>query len=61
MILTSKLMRSLPIAALTFALGTVMTSAAAQSPAEFYEGKTITILLGHPSGGSYDHGLPPNT
>jgi tripartite-type tricarboxylate transporter receptor subunit TctC len=45
---------SLPIAALTFALGTVMTPAAAQSPAEFYKGKTITILLGHPPGGSYD-------
>jgi hypothetical protein len=30
-------MRSLPIAALTFALGTVMTPAAAQSPAEFYK------------------------
>jgi tripartite-type tricarboxylate transporter receptor subunit TctC len=28
--------------------------AAAQSPAEFYKGKTITILLGHPPGGSYD-------
>lgn len=54
MILTSKLMRSLPIAALTFALGTVMTPAAAQSPAEFYKGKTITIMLGHPPGGSYD-------
>ncbi len=54
MILTSKLMRSLPIAALTFALGTVITPAAAQSPAEFYKGKTITILLGHPPGGSYD-------
>src|SRR5262245_259059 len=47
-------MGSLPIAALTFALGTVMTSASAQSPAEFYKGKTITILLGHPPGGSYD-------
>ena len=26
----------------------------AQSPAEFYKGKTITIVLGHPPGGSYD-------
>jgi len=54
LILTSKLMRSLPIVALTLALGTVMTPAAAQSPAEFYKGKTITIMLGHPPGGSYD-------
>jgi tripartite-type tricarboxylate transporter receptor subunit TctC len=28
--------------------------AAAQTPAEFYKGKTITIVLGHPPGGSYD-------
>ena len=28
--------------------------AVAQSPAEFYKGKTITIVLGHPPGGSYD-------
>jgi hypothetical protein len=54
LILPSKLVRSPPIAALTFALGTVMTPAAAQSPAEFYKGKTITIMLGHPPGGSYD-------
>jgi tripartite-type tricarboxylate transporter receptor subunit TctC len=26
----------------------------AQSPADFYKGKTITIVLGHPPGGSYD-------
>jgi len=59
LILTSKLRRSLPIAAVTFALGTVITPAAAQSPAEFYKGKTITIMLGDPPGGSYDlHGLP---
>ena len=54
MFLTSALMRSLRIAALMFALGIVMTPAAAQSPAEFYKGKTITIMLGHPPGGSYD-------
>src|SRR5499425_2432866 len=47
-------MCSVPIAALTFALGIVVTPAAAQSPAEFYKGKTITIVLGHPPGGSYD-------
>jgi tripartite-type tricarboxylate transporter receptor subunit TctC len=28
--------------------------AAAQSPADFYKGKTIHILVGHPPGGSYD-------
>jgi tripartite-type tricarboxylate transporter receptor subunit TctC len=28
--------------------------ATAQSPAEFYKGKTLTIVLGHPPGGSYD-------
>jgi tripartite-type tricarboxylate transporter receptor subunit TctC len=28
--------------------------AAAQPPEQFYKGKTITILLGHPPGGSYD-------
>jgi tripartite-type tricarboxylate transporter receptor subunit TctC len=54
LILTSELRRSLPIAAVTFALGTVITPGAAQSPAQFYKGKTITILLGHPPGGSYD-------
>ena len=54
MIVTFKLMGSLPIAAVTFVLGIVMTPAAAQSPAEFYKGKTVTILLGHPPGGSYD-------
>jgi hypothetical protein len=37
-------MRSLPIAAPMFAFGIVMTPAAAQSPAEFYKGKTITII-----------------
>jgi len=39
-------MRSLPIAAEMLALGIVMTPAAAQSSAEFYMGKTITIMLG---------------
>jgi tripartite-type tricarboxylate transporter receptor subunit TctC len=31
-----------------------ISPASAQSPAEFYKGKTITIVLGHPPGGSYD-------
>jgi hypothetical protein len=61
--LSSNLMRSLPIAALMSALGIVMTPAAAQSPAEFYKGKTITIMLGHPPAARtiYTHGLPPIT
>ncbi len=29
-------------------------SAQAQSAADFYKGKTLTILIGHPPGGSYD-------
>ncbi len=34
---------------------TVATSvpAAAQTPEQFYKGKTVTIMLGHPPGGSY--------
>jgi tripartite-type tricarboxylate transporter receptor subunit TctC len=32
----------------------VASPAVAQSPEEFYKGKTITIVLGHPPGGSYD-------
>jgi tripartite-type tricarboxylate transporter receptor subunit TctC len=28
--------------------------AAQQSPEQFYKGKTITLLIGHPPGGSYD-------
>ena len=27
--------------------------AAAQTPEEFYKGKTVTVMLGHPPGGSY--------
>lgn len=63
LILPSKLMRSPPITALTFALGIVMTPAAAQSPAEFYKGKTITIMLGiRPAARTMcTHGLRPIT
>jgi tripartite-type tricarboxylate transporter receptor subunit TctC len=32
----------------------MMHPAAAQSVEEFYRGKTLTIMLGHPPGGSYD-------
>jgi tripartite-type tricarboxylate transporter receptor subunit TctC len=43
------------VAALAVICGIAAASpAAAQSPAEFYKGKTITIVLGHPPGGSYD-------
>jgi tripartite-type tricarboxylate transporter receptor subunit TctC len=35
-------------------VGGAAVPAAAQSPEQFYKGKTITILLGHPPGGSYD-------
>jgi tripartite-type tricarboxylate transporter receptor subunit TctC len=30
------------------------SSASAQSVEDFYRGKTVTILIGHPAGGSYD-------
>ena len=43
------------VATLAIICGLGATSPAlAQSPAEFYKGKTITIVLGHPPGGSYD-------
>ena len=45
--------RAVATLATIFALG-MATPAVAQSPAEFYKGKTITIVLGHPPGGSYD-------
>jgi tripartite-type tricarboxylate transporter receptor subunit TctC len=45
--------RAVATLAVIFGLG-VATPAVAQSPAEFYKGKTITIVLGHPPGGSYD-------
>ena len=32
----------------------VTSFASAQSVADFYRGKTVTILIGHPAGGSYD-------
>jgi tripartite-type tricarboxylate transporter receptor subunit TctC len=45
----------MPIALATAlcAMGFVLP-VAAQTPAEFYKDKTITIVLGHPPGGSYD-------
>jgi tripartite-type tricarboxylate transporter receptor subunit TctC len=38
--------------AVIYAIGAA--SPAVASPEEFYKGKTITIVLGHPPGGSYD-------
>lgn len=45
--------RAVATLALICGLGAA-TPAVAQTPAEFYKGKTITIVLGHPPGGSYD-------
>lgn len=45
----------LAVATLLVISGLAASSPApAQSPEEFYKGKTITIVLGHPPGGSYD-------
>jgi tripartite-type tricarboxylate transporter receptor subunit TctC len=45
----------LAVATLLIICGLAASSPApAQSPEEFYKGKTITIVLGHPPGGSYD-------
>src|SRR3546814_12339000 len=41
-------------AALLAAAFTVPTGAQAQDAADFYEGKVVTILIGHAPGGSYD-------
>jgi len=50
--------RLLPAAAAAFAFAVcalTASSAAAQDSVEaFYRGKTVTILIGHPAGGSYD-------
>lgn len=46
-----KMFRTLVAAA---ALVAVAVPAAAEAPAEFYKGKTVTILVGSPPGGGYD-------
>lgn len=46
--------RTLPTLIVAAACSVGAAPAGAQSPADFYRGKTITILLGHPPGGSYD-------
>jgi tripartite-type tricarboxylate transporter receptor subunit TctC len=42
------------MATLAVICGLAAEPVAAQTPEEFYKGKTITIVLGHPPGGSYD-------
>ncbi|MPZ39653.1 MAG: hypothetical protein GEU95_16660 [Rhizobiales bacterium] len=44
----------LAIATLAVICGLGAAPAAAQTPEQFYKDKTITIVLGHPPGGSYD-------
>lgn len=47
-------MRRNLMATLGLAAAAVAGSAAAQSPEETWDGRTLTILIGHPPGGSYD-------
>jgi tripartite-type tricarboxylate transporter receptor subunit TctC len=48
--------RTLPALKIAAALAAIAGAvpAAAQTPEAFYKGKTITVVLGHPPGGSYD-------
>jgi tripartite-type tricarboxylate transporter receptor subunit TctC len=46
------MMRLMAWACLALVCG--MTSAAAQSVADFYKGKTVTMMIGTPAGGGYD-------
>jgi tripartite-type tricarboxylate transporter receptor subunit TctC len=49
------LMRTAAAAALVFAmLAGTFAPASAETPEEFYKGKTLRIIIGHPPGGSYD-------
>src|SRR5512134_285781 len=34
-------------------VGVAVTPAPAQTPEQFYKGKTVIVMLGHPPGGSY--------
>jgi len=46
---------SIVIAALAAAtISTIAHPVAAQSVEQFYKGKTVTVMIGHPPGGSYD-------
>lgn len=49
-------MKHLAIAGAAFAIAGTMAfhQALAETPAEFYKGKTVTILIGFPPGGGYD-------
>ena len=42
---------AMSLACMTLAVG-ASAPAAAQAPADFYRNKTVTIMLGHPPGGS---------
>jgi len=42
------------VAAGSLLSGAAVAPATAQSVGQFYQGKTLTIMLGHPPGGSYD-------
>src|SRR3974390_2344711 len=51
----ASLVRDATRTALGLAAVALSTSLApAQTPEAFYRGKTVTILIGHPAGGSYD-------
>src|SRR6516165_11039541 len=48
-------MRLVHVAATLCAVALIAAPARAQNAVEqFYRGKTVTILIGHPAGGSYD-------
>jgi tripartite-type tricarboxylate transporter receptor subunit TctC len=49
----TNLRRALSAGICAGALAAASAPAAAQTPEEFYKGKTVTIMLGHPPGGSY--------
>jgi tripartite-type tricarboxylate transporter receptor subunit TctC len=44
------------LVAITIAVAATIGSAQAQNPAEFYKGKQLRLILGHPVGGDYDVG-----
>lgn len=47
-------MRTLAIVGAACALAAFSTAAVAETAADFYKGKTVTILIGFPPGGGYD-------
>src|SRR5690349_16295310 len=52
---TKSVARSAVVGGLALLAGLLATNpAAAETVEEFYTGKTLTIVLGHPPGGSYD-------